>query len=141
MGTIVDQTVLVQGKTAYINLYFSTNDILSNTITVNLVNKDNGDVIHLTPSSSLDITDNRVSFSVALPSGSDLSQYSLIETSATNPNGTTSTLVSSQPSSQFILKDLEDNAFSNIKVLSYIFSVIILLFALLTKTKGHFIAE
>lgn len=140
VGSIVDQTILVQGKTAYINLYFNSTDILSNNITVNLINKNNGNAIPLTPSSQ-GVSENRISFSVALPTGSDLSEYSLIQTSATSPNGTTSTLLSAQSSSQLLLNDLEANAFSNMKVLSYIFSAIVLLYALLAKTKGHFTAE
>jgi hypothetical protein len=135
----VDQTVLVQGSTAYINVYFSSSDILANSIAVNLVNKYNGDVIPLTPSEA-QVTNNRLSFSVALPPNSDLSQYSLIQTSATAPNGSTSTLLSSQSSSQ-LLVSMQDNAFRSMQVLSYIFSAVILLCALLSKTKGHFSAE
>jgi hypothetical protein len=140
VGSIVDQTVIVQGRTAYINIYFNSTDILANSISVNLVNRNNGDVIPLSPSPR-DVTDNRISFAVTLPEGSDLTQYSLIQTTSTAPGGTTSTLLSSQSSNQLLLNDLESNAFSNMKVLSYIFSSVVLLYALLSKTKGHFTAE
>ncbi len=140
VGSIVDQTVIVQGRTAYINIYFNSTDILANSISVNLVNRNNGDIIPLSPSPK-DVTDNRISFAVTLPAGEDLTQYSLIQTTSTAPSGTTSTLLSSQSSNQLLLNDLETNAFSNMKVLSYIFSTIVLLYGLLSKTKGHFTAE
>jgi len=50
-------------------------------------------------------------------------------------------MVSSQSSNQLILNGLADNAFSNMKVLGYIFSAVMLIFVLLTKVKGHFTAE
>ena len=42
VGNIVDQTVIVKGNIALINVYFSNPDILTDNITVNLINLNNG---------------------------------------------------------------------------------------------------
>lgn len=132
--------MVVKGSTAFINVYFANQDILDTSITVNLVNKINGSTIKLIPTSIIDKQNNKLSFSVQLPENFDLSSYTLIETSASGPNGN-STLVSSQPSNQLILNQLADNALSHLNILAYIFSSVMLFFIIITKLKGHFTAE
>lgn len=97
-------------------------------------------MLPLSPTSTIDTSNNKVYFSAKLPSGQDLSSFTLIETKAEGKN-INSTLVSAQPANQLLLSSLTTDTLSNMKVFGYVFSVIMLVFVVLTKVKGHFSAE
>lgn len=139
-GPIVDQAILIKGEQLFVNVYFNQPDVLEGlNISVKLVDKQ-GNVLPLSPTSSIDTSNNKVYFSAKLPSGQDLSSFTLIETKAEGKN-INSTLVSAQPANQLLLSSLTTDTLSNMKVFGYVFSVIMLVFVVLTKVKGHFSAE
>jgi hypothetical protein len=103
-GPIVDQKVIIEGNKIRLSIYFANSDLLDTNVSVDLVDKA-GNRISLTPDSSIAKSSNIISLSASLPPGQDLSSYSLIQTTASGPQGN-STLVSAQPSNQLLLTSL-----------------------------------
>jgi hypothetical protein len=99
---MVEQKVVIRKGVAFVNLYFSTSQFETDNLSVSLINKLTGVAIPLQPSGPIDRSENRLYFSVAIPTDQDYSAYSLLQLSSTS-KGTTSTLVSSQSSPQLLL--------------------------------------
>lgn len=88
----------------------------------------------LSSTSSTDLT-----YSVELPAGYDLKDSMLLTSVSNNPNS--STYYNSKSMWNFILYDYVNDPLLGLQYVGLVFTILIIIYSLITKIKGHFIAE